>query len=333
MEMSSIRKIKQRIKAYKSTVALLSKKIKRLETLLVDDTANSQESIEEGEIRQKPKERRKRRYDENVNLDSIIASIDEKAPKSMPDLLKEIFDAFNQMENADIRKVFLKLLPHLNNSVKYVILHDIILLARDFDKYAVVYKILYSEKIDKDGSEVSDVLETVYYYSVSEESLDELKNRCIKVLQRNSGRRVIHGETILPEAFDAATAIRLYSKVIDWEWTYNEFIREVLYAELKKSDRPFAVFVLSFIYAEWNRSIASHKSLEYLIQILDKIAGIGIGENIVKSQHSLESQLASALMLRQFRPGATIKWHKKRVEEASPEEKEVIEKAWKIFFF
>ncbi|KAI5192503.1 hypothetical protein NEMIN01_2054 [Nematocida minor] len=330
--MASIRKIKHRIDAYKSTISLLKNKIKKLETLLDEDRSKTQESMEEGEIRDIAKERRKRKIDES-NCEAILSGIDSKARKSMPELLKEIFDSFNLLEPADIRRVFSALLPYLDNSLKYVILHDTILFTRDLDKYALVYKTLYPDTFEKDSSEVCDVFETVYYYSISEESLDELKNRCIKILQKYSSRRVIDGETILQESFDAATSIRLYSKVIDWDWTYNEFIRDILYPELKKSDRPFSVFVLSFIYAEWNKSLSSHKSLEYLIQLLDKIAGIGTGENIIKSMHSLDSQLASALMLRQFRPGASIKWHKKRVEEATPSEKEVIEKAWKISFF
>lgn len=331
--MPSIRKIKDRIKAYKSTVTLLTGRIKKLEMLLDGAPADTQDSIEEGEIRERPKEKRKRKRDENPNTDYILRAIEERGPKNLPETLKEIFSVFDQADTSDTRKIFSKLLPYIDNPVKYLILHDVILLSRDFAKYSVVYKTFYPDGLDKDGSEVSDVFETVYYYSISEESLDELKSRCAKVLQRHAQNRVIRENTLLPEAFDAATAIRLYSKVIDWEWTYNEFIRDILYPELKKSDRPFAVFVLSFLYAEWNRSITSHKSLEYLIQLLDKIAGIGTGESIVKSLHSLESQLASALMLRQFRPGATIKWHKRRIEEASPAEKEFIEKAWKIFFF
>ncbi|KAI5165636.1 hypothetical protein NEIG_01390 [Nematocida sp. ERTm5] len=330
--MPSIRKIKQRIQAYKSTVALLNHKIKKLETKVGDMTEILQESIEEGEIRNKTKEKRKRKLDE-CNNEVKLLDIEEKAKTNMVEALKEIFDTFNIMEQPEIRRIFLKILPYLDNSLKYLILHDIVLFSRDLDKYSTVYSILYSDAIEKDGSEISDVLETIYYYSIAEEAIDGLKSRCISILEKYATRTVFVEERIVPEVFDAVTSIRLYSKVLDWCWTYNEFIRDILYPELKKSESAFAVLVLSAIYAEWNKSLSPHKSLEYVIQILDKVAGVGTGEEITPSMHSLEAQLASALMLRQFRPGASVKWHRKRIDEASDEQKALIESVWKISFF
>ncbi|EHY64717.1 hypothetical protein NERG_02120 [Nematocida ausubeli] len=329
--MPSIRKIKQRIEAYKSTVALLNNKIRRLETKVGGGSENLQDSIEEGEIRKKTKEKRKRRLDECSNEIKLL-DIEDKAKNSMPDALKEIFDTFNIMDHSEIRRIFLKLLPYLDNSLKYVILHDIILFSRDLDKYSLVYSILYHDAIEKDGSEVSDVLETIYYYSIAEEAVDGLKSRCISILEKYAGRPVFIDGQVAAEVFDAVTSIRLYSKVLDWCWTYNEFIRDILHPELKKPDGAFAVLVLSAIYAEWTKSLSPHKSLEYVIQILDKVAGVGTGEEIIPSMHSIEAQLASAIMLRQFRPGASVKWHRKRTDDAPLETSRLIDDVWKISF-
>lgn len=335
--MSSIKKIKHRIEAYKSTVSMLKQKIKRLEEQLNSDTFKDQESMEEGEIRKKTREKRKRKLEETKleepNFDAFIQEIEEKASKNISEALKDIFNSFNTLSKGDISKIFSKLSPHLTNTIKYVVLHDIILFSKDLDKYAEVYKIFYPDTIEKDGSEVSEVLEIVYYYSIEEEPIAGLKSRCISLHQKYAGNRVISGETIIPETFDAGTAIRLYTKVLDWHWTYNVFIIDTLFTDLRKDNSPFTVFVLSILYAEWSKSLPQHKSVEFVIQILDQIAGIGKAEEIVPSAYSIESQLTSALMLRQFRPGAAVKWHRIRVEQAAPEEKEFLEKAWKISFF
>ncbi|KAH9385281.1 uncharacterized protein NEMAJ01_0177 [Nematocida major] len=331
--MTSIRKIKHRIEAYKSTVALLKQKIKKLSTQLGEgESVDNGESVEEGEIRGEPKEKRKRKFADESNVDGLLACIDEKGAGSIDEVLKEIFDRFNTLSHSEMRKVFGHMLPHLSNPLKYTVLHDVILFSRDLEKYAVVYKVFYPDAIEKDGSEVSDVLETVYYYAIDEEPADGLKSRCISILQKYANKPVIDGETINAEAFDAATSIRLYCKALDWDWTYNEYIRDVMHPELRKDHSPFAVFVLSVIYADWAKSLPAHKSLEYVIQMLDKITGIGTGEEIVHSMHSLETQLVCALILRQFRPGAAVKWHRKRIEEASEREKDLIDRAWSISF-
>lgn len=326
---------------------MLEKKIKHLEKRLEREEERAQESIEEGEVRPEPsKHSKKRKRDEckkiktkkeeerskeEVSVD--IEHLEKTAGKNLPQFLREFFDMIDTIEISVQKNILKRVSPLLNNVVKYVILHDTILFSHVLERYEAFYKVLYPSGIEKDDSEVSQALFCIYENLCKEKDEEKIKSKPMKLLNKSADLSVIVLNEINQNAFDAATAIRLYSKVLDWDWTYNEFIRTHLYSELKNTNNAFAVLVLAFLYAEWHRFLLSHKSLEYVIQALDKIAGIGSGEKIVDSTYSLEAQIVSALLLRQFRPGAALKWQRQRMEEASPKNKQLIERAWKIVLF
>lgn len=332
--MPNILRTKQRIKSYQETVSLLRRKIRKLEQSMQGDLKET-ESVEEGEIVEQPERRKKRAPPEDKEAPAALAveHLEKKAKHNMPELLKTFFTTIDTAETSAQQSFLSQLLPFLTNALKYIILHDVVLFARQLEKYEVFYATLFPNGFEKDSSEVAQAFMSIYAFLTGEESEEDLKAKTVKLLHKSVGCSVIAGDQIAQPAFDAATAIKLYCKVLDWNWTYNELIRDHLFVELKQTERPFAVYVLSLLYAEWNRSLVSHKSLEFLIQILDKVAGIGSGENITRSPYCLESQLASSLMLRQFRPGASLKWHRKRIEEATAAEKELIDSAWKIVLF
>ncbi|KAI5192070.1 hypothetical protein NECID01_1779 [Nematocida sp. AWRm77] len=332
--MSNILRIKQRIKSYRVAVSLLKRKIKQLKKTIAKGE-HEEESIEEGEIVEHiNREKRKRQLVEREVPPVLpITDIEKKAKTSMPDVLRSFFTTINTADILAQQGFLSQLLPFLTNALKYVILHDVVLFARQLDRYETVYSTLFPDGFEKDSSEVAQAFISIYAYVRKECTKEDLKAQTIKLLGKSASLPVINEGEIFQTAFDAATAIKLYCKVLDWDWTYNDFIRDQLLEEIKYVGKPFPVYVLSLLYAEWNRTLVVHKSLEYVIQILDRIAGIGSGENITHSPYCIESQLASSLMLRQFRPGASLKWHRKRIEEGSPSEKETIDRAWKIVLF
>ncbi|KAI5180029.1 hypothetical protein NEOKW01_0358 [Nematocida sp. AWRm80] len=328
--MPTDKEIKEKINAYKETISLLQKQIKKLEDKLTLE-ASDEESIEEGEIREDPTIKKKRKITEVETIEIDQSKLEQQAKKQMPEVLKEILDIIDTASEAHLQKRLEILMPYLDNTIKYILLHDILLFSRKLDRYSLFYSQMYPKGIEKDSSEVSIALEQIYNYTQGIVSEEKLKESVLKIVSKYNSTSVISGSTISQTAFDAATSIRLYTKVLDWNWTYNEFIREHLYLELRKPDRPFPVYVLSILFVEWNRSLAAHKSHEHILQTLDRIAGVGHGENIIDSPYEIESQLASALVLRQFRPGAAVKWNRKRISEAETEkEKEYIENAWLI---
>ncbi|KAI5186081.1 hypothetical protein NEHOM01_1263 [Nematocida homosporus] len=363
--MGDVIQIKRRIKAYKLTIRLLKKKVNDLISKIAGSDEKGLESTEEGEIRtEKPKERRKRKHKDNLigcslsetstslargesingvctagnavvgGLEEVGLDIDqmeEIAKKDMSGFLKVFFETLDSTDSLCQRRVLEKVGVLMSNTIKYVILHDTVLFAAALEKYEVFYQALYPYGLDRDGSEVSGALQYIYEYVSGEVDEEGMVQRCGKVLEKAAGLSVFDKDGKLGQlAFDAATAIRMYSKVLDWDWTYNVFIRTCLFPVLLKPELAFPVLTLSILYAEWHRVLAHHKSLEYVLQTLDKIAGVGLGENITESRYTLEAQLASALMLRQFRPGAAVKWHRQRIEEANEETKAIIEDIWKV---
>jgi len=331
--MKDAKRIREKIKSYRAIISMLEKRLERMKAEL-RRREESAEGIEEGEIvsdRRKSARKRKAEEKEKALEDSRDSKeFEKRAAKELPEMLRGFFSTVDAEDTAEQKSFLSKLLPFLDNSVKYVILHDVVLFSRSLEKFEAFLAVLYPGGLEKDGSEVSKAFGAIEKYVKGKISEEEIKAECIGVLSRAVGYSVMGGGKIALEAFDAGAAMRLYSKVLDWSWTYNEFIREHLFPELRKTDRPLPVYVLSLLYAEWNRSLVSHKSLEYVIQTLDKIVGIGSGENIISSPYCAESQLVSALMLRQFRPGALLKWHRKRIEESSGEEREKHEKLWSI---
>ncbi|OAG31426.1 hypothetical protein NEDG_01953 [Nematocida displodere] len=332
--MAQKHRILARIKSYKDTISLLKKRIRLLNDKIIDNGDSSVDSFEEGEIRETdPKEKRKSKHPSKTKAHEVSAKVEEMAVKAKKDInvfLKEFFDQINSMELSVQKRTLEKVSSLLDNTEKYTILHDTVLFARVLEKYQVFYQVLYPEGIEKDGSEVSAALSSIYAFISGAKSEKDVKKEAVRLLDRGASMPVFTATTIASNAFDAVTAIRLYSKVLDWDWTYNVFVREHLFSKLMDTAATFPAYVLSILYTEWNRSLAMHKSLEYVLQTLDRIAGIGSGENITDSSYTLEAQLASVLVVRQFRPGAAVKWQKKRALECSPSEKDQIDSLWKL---
>lgn len=326
------RRIKKRIKAYKQTIRHLETAVRRLERLRAKEACG--ESMEEGEIRETKREKSKRKtktqpLKEDPN-EKYVAEMDALASKSMHLFLGSLFSQINTTDIQLQERALSRALPLLSNTHKYVILHDLVLFSKVLERYRIIYVLLYPKGIEKDSSETAEVFSLIHQLAAQKEKEKELKNKCIRILKNLSGCQVITTNRISQEAFDGATAIRLCSKALDWDWTYNEFIRVHLFNDLKVARKPFPVYVLAILYSEWNRTLGSHKSLEYILQTLDKIAGVGSGEAITHSPYSLDTQLLSILILRQFRPGAAIKWHRIRTDEYASEDKSKIEHAWNI---
>ncbi|KAI5173232.1 hypothetical protein NEFER03_2184 [Nematocida sp. LUAm3] len=340
-------KAKKRIKAYRMSILLLEQRIKKLQRIVDRKEESNDNSMEEGEIRERKPEKKRRKEEESQSKrlkveaapeneeEEYLEKMVEYIKKSPVLFLKEFFDQLNVKDIEIQKKLFSIVSMYLDHKIKYVILHDILLFSSSLNRYVLIYRALYPNGVVKDGSEVSTALYSIYRYLIGKEKYDEISQKCIDLHKKYSSLKDIFSENgdIDAIAFDGATSIRLYSKVLDWDWTYNLFIREHLFPSLSETDKPFSIFVLGCLYSEWYRLLSHHKSLEYLIQVLDKVAGIGQGEDIISSPYSLNSQLSSALFLKQFRPGASVKWQRQRIEASSETEKKLIENIWKIIIF
>jgi Domain of unknown function (DUF5087) len=358
-----IERLKRSEKMYKGIAKAIAEKLRRIARSL----GKLEGGEEEGEIKcmslyedankieeQNPAE--KVRLAQYEDLCKGTANVEEVRRFLKPNLtlvLKTFVDRLNSEEIGKQTQVLKRIVPCISKRVKWVLLHDIALHAQNPELL-----VLHADTLLEDGfagipGEIGKAIQSVvmHYLGVEHEEQgslskigllrrkfleggkgpaeEDLKKEVNRLVQEYEMYEVFQEYEMDPAVFDSVAAIRIYSNHLDWSWTYNHLIREVICPRIKRGSE-YMIYVLGILYIEWSRVIGPHPSLDSVLKILDKVVGIGRGEVIGPSEFTLSEQLSSLIVLRQFRPGIAIKWQKQKMEEVSSEEQERIRRIWRL---
>lgn len=391
------KRLKRRIERHSIIIKALTEKMKRMQRELAAaeaDSSSTQCSEEEGEIKEiarAPAENARSIYgmameisddsseygasDKDLNsYESLCRACKALARGNLPkergeelgsfirsniqSVLKSFFDNINADGIATQKAVMHAVSPNVERNVKCVILHDIILYAKDLSRLVILAEALFPEGMRDLPGEVGRALKNIMSIQIHEDSIEydlqgavsamkedlgldpakiSLPGEVARIINEFKRAEIFYGPKIPHDVFDAATAIRLYCSCLDWDWTYNFLVRETLHGGIKDEGLPFLVYVLGILYIDGRRFMDIHKSLDLILQTLDRVAGVGHGESIVDTAYSLDAQLASILVVRQFRPGVGIRWYKQRLEErmqeGNGEQQRKIEDTWKMHVY
>lgn len=293
------------------------------------------------------------KYEDLYECAADEAEVKTFLAKNLGAVLKTLVDRVNSDEICKQQALVKNISAHISNRVRWVLLHDVSLYAQNPEVLvlladgllctgfagvpghigravqSVVIHHLGAEDGEGKGASRICALRKKFVPSGGDIAERNLKEAVERIVEEYRVYEVFKDYEIDPLVFDSAEAIRIYSNHLDWDWTYNHLIREVICTHLKKGSE-YMVYLLGVLYLEWSRAIGPHASLESVLRILDRVVGLGRGEAIEQSEFTLNEQLASLVVLRQFRPGIAVRWQRKRIEEASAEEQERIRRIWRV---
>lgn len=275
-----------------------------------------------------------------LGTEEVSAPILQYIASNLTEVLQTFFSTLDTGDIND-QRVLIIAMSTLDTNVKAVILHDTILHSTLLDRVVIFAYYLFPNGLSclakETGRAIRSIVRTEGARSKGTEWVREIEpekekevmeESVARLLSKGRDAKVFEGAQIREEAFDISTAIRLYCNYLDWHWTYNHLVVEVLCPEIAKTKSPFSVYVLGVLLLEFSRTVGRHRSIECMIQFIDRIVDAGESK---ESFYPLETQLSAIPFLKKFRPEAVEKVREKwRMAKEKERERERVEEVCRV---
>lgn len=245
---------------------------------------------------------------------SIVTYIRENINK----ILRRMISNLNIYDLNVICSAFNMISGETDYQCKLVIAHDIILFTEDLSRMPFMISALFNNQDIHDDA-VGKTLKKILAHQHSVDcdiyrsfpNLINCYNRIIenfevqpneRSLESSCGELIgdfevfedgVFNQVVLPNMY----AIRMLSHYLDWDFTYNRFIRNVLYPKLRKKDKPlYAVYILAVTFNAL-RVFGYIESVDLVLEMFEELM-----------IDSSEVSIVIYLFIKQINPGKARQW-------------------------
>ncbi|UYI26703.1 DUF5087 domain-containing protein [Encephalitozoon cuniculi] len=207
---------------------------------------------------------------------------------------------------------------------KLVIAHDIILFIDDFSRTPFIISALFNNqgiRNDVLGGIIKEILlhqctidkdiyknnpHLVGYYNKIIDNFElhprerSLKDACTSLI---GNFKVFEDRTFNSAIFPNMYSVRVLCHYMDWDYTYNEFVRSVLYPRLKETRNPlYAVYMFVVAF----NALRVFGDVESVNVVFDKLKEF--------MSDASDLSIASYLFIKQIDPEGARKWYRSQIE-------------------